>query len=98
MNFVGCFSKIFWVFYGCFRWVLFYQIGGFLVGLCKGLKVFMLSIGVLFDFFINLAKVLSGDGGIVTAFCLYFLVTTSIRCIGEGCAVSSFGEFLGLVK
>ncbi len=58
----------------------------------------MLSIGVLFDFFINLAKVLSGDGGIVTAFCLYFLVTTSIRGIGEGCAVSSFGEFLGLVK
>jgi ankyrin repeat protein len=45
----------------------------------------MLSIGVLFDFFINLAKVLSGDGGIVTAFCLYFLVTTSIRGIGEGC-------------
>ncbi|CAC9598296.1 hypothetical protein [uncultured Gammaproteobacteria bacterium] len=37
MNFVGYFSKTFWVFYGCFRWVLFYQIGGFLVGLCKGL-------------------------------------------------------------
>ncbi|CAC9661496.1 hypothetical protein, partial [uncultured Gammaproteobacteria bacterium] len=33
----GYFSKTFWVFYGCFRWVLFYQIGGFLVGLCKGL-------------------------------------------------------------
>ncbi len=39
MNFVGCFSKTFWVFYGCFRWVLFYQIGGFLVGLCKGLSL-----------------------------------------------------------
>jgi hypothetical protein len=33
MNFVGYFSKTFWVFYGCFRWVLFYQVGGFLVGL-----------------------------------------------------------------
>jgi hypothetical protein len=32
-------SKTFWVFYGCFRWVLFYQIGGFLVELCKGLIV-----------------------------------------------------------
>ncbi len=39
MNFVGYFSKSFWVFYGCFRWVLFYQIGGFLVGLCKGLSL-----------------------------------------------------------
>jgi hypothetical protein len=37
MNFVGRFSKTFWAFYGCFRWVLFYQVGGFLVGLCKGL-------------------------------------------------------------
>ncbi|CAB5504192.1 hypothetical protein AZO1586R_1717 [Bathymodiolus azoricus thioautotrophic gill symbiont] len=27
------------MFYGCFRWVLFYQIGGFLVGLCKGLNI-----------------------------------------------------------
>jgi hypothetical protein len=35
MNFVGYFSKTFWVFYGCFRWVLFYQVGGFLVGLCN---------------------------------------------------------------
>ncbi|CAC9428837.1 hypothetical protein [uncultured Gammaproteobacteria bacterium] len=26
--------------FGCFRWVLFYQVGGFLVGLCKGLKGF----------------------------------------------------------
>jgi hypothetical protein len=46
----------------------------------------------------NLAKVLSGDGGVVTASCLYFLVTASIRTVGEGCAVSPFGEFLGLVK
>jgi hypothetical protein len=29
---------------------------------------------VLLDFLINLAKVLSGDGGVVTASCLYFLV------------------------
>ncbi|CAB5502002.1 hypothetical protein AZO1586I_890 [Bathymodiolus thermophilus thioautotrophic gill symbiont] len=42
MNFVGCFSKTFWVFYGCFRWVLFYQVGGFLVGLCKGLTIKLL--------------------------------------------------------
>ena len=27
-------------FVGCFRWVLFYQIGGFLVELCKGLIFF----------------------------------------------------------
>jgi hypothetical protein len=27
------------VFYGCFRWEIFYQGGGFLVGLCKGLSL-----------------------------------------------------------
>jgi hypothetical protein len=43
----------------------------------------MLSIGVLFDFLINLAKVLGGDGGVVTASCLYFLVTASIRTVGD---------------
>ncbi|VVH57905.1 hypothetical protein BAZOLSSOX_1098 [uncultured Gammaproteobacteria bacterium] len=30
------------MFYGCFRWVLFYQVGGFLVGLCKGLTIKLL--------------------------------------------------------
>jgi hypothetical protein len=32
---------------------------------------------------INLAKVLGGDGGVVTTSCLYFLVTASIRTVGE---------------
>jgi hypothetical protein len=33
----------------------------------------------------DIAKVLGGDGGVVTTSCLYFLVTASIRTVGEGC-------------
>jgi hypothetical protein len=32
--------------------------------------VLVLGVGVLLDFLINLAKVLGGDGGVVTASCL----------------------------
>ena len=48
MNFVGYFSKTFWVFYGCFRWVLFYQVGGFLVGLCKGLPINKIDVFMVY--------------------------------------------------
>jgi hypothetical protein len=52
----------------------------------------MLSIGILFDFLIDFTEVLSGDGGVVATSCLHFLVTTSIRAVGEGCRVCAFSE------
>ena len=61
-------------------------------------EVLVLGVGVLLDFLINLAKVLSGDGGVVTASCLYFLVTASIRTVGEGCAVFAFGKTFWFVE
>jgi hypothetical protein len=54
----------------------------------------MLSIGILFDFLIDFTEVLSGDGGVVATSCLHFLVTTSIRAVGEGCRVCAFSELL----
>jgi hypothetical protein len=42
-----------------------------------------LRIGILFDFLIDFTEVLSGDGGVITTSCLHFLVTASIRTVGE---------------
>jgi hypothetical protein len=54
----------------------------------------MLSIGILFDLLIDFTEVLSGDGGVVATSCLHFLVTASIRTVGEGCRVCAFSELL----
>jgi hypothetical protein len=34
-RFIDLSLSTFWVFYGCFRWVLFYQIGGFWLSYAK---------------------------------------------------------------
>jgi hypothetical protein len=52
----------------------------------------MLSIGILFDLLIDFTEVLSGDDGGVATSCLHFLVTASIRAVGEGCRVCAFSE------
>jgi hypothetical protein len=41
---------------------------------------------------------LSGDGGVITTSCLHFLVTASIRTVGEGCRVCAFSELLWFVE
>jgi hypothetical protein len=43
-------------------------------------------------------EVLSGDGGVITTSCLYFLVTASIGTVGEGCRVCAFSELLWFVE